>query len=82
MDFDNLLEAGIDLSREHPLWALLAVAVIAVMIYWKPKGVFKVALAGFTLAAIVYVFAFLFDLTSRGIDDTEKFTSTPDVRVD
>lgn len=82
MDFNSLVDAGISFYRDHPLWTLLAVAVAAALVYWNPKGMLKLALAGLTLAAIIYVISFLFDLTSRGVDETKKFTTTPDVKVD
>ena len=57
-------------------------ALVGSLVFWKPKGAVKLALAGLALGAVVYVFAFVWDLTSQGIDDTEKFTATPDVKVD
>jgi hypothetical protein len=43
---------------------------------------FKLASAGLVIVAIIYVLSFLVDLTSRGIDEAQKFTTTPDIKVD
>jgi hypothetical protein len=43
---------------------------------------FKLASASLAVGAIIYVLSFLVDLTSRGIDEAEKFTTTPDIKVD
>lgn len=82
MDFNTLVDGGTSFFREHTLWALLTVVAIGALLYWKPKGMFKLSLVGLAVGAIIYVFSFLADLTSRGIDETEKFTTTPDVKVD
>ncbi len=82
MDVDYLVESGVSFSRDHTLWAVLIALVIGALIYWKPKGIFKLASAGLVVGAIIYVLSFLVDLTSRGIDESEKFTTTPDVKVD
>lgn len=77
-----MVDSGIAFFRDHTLWAILIVLVIGALLYWKPKDMFKLAMAGAVVGAIIYVLSFLVDLTSRGIDETDKFTSTPDVKVD
>ena len=82
MDINYLVESAASFSRDHSLWAVLIALVIGGLIYWKPKGMFRLAGAGLVVVAIVYVLSFLVDLTSRGIDEAEKFTTTPDINVD
>lgn len=82
MNFSSLVDGGLSFFRDQTLWAVLAVVVVGAVVLWKPKGAFKLALAGLALGAVIYVFTFVWDLTSRGIDDTEKFTTAPDVKVD
>lgn len=82
MDIDYLAESTAGFFRDHTLWAVLFALVIGALIYWKPKGMFKLASAGLVVVAIIYVLSFLVDLTSRGIDDAQKFTATPDIKVD
>jgi hypothetical protein len=82
MDIDSLLEACTGFFRDQTLWALLISLVIGALIYWKPKDMFKLVLAGLTLGAIIYVFSFLIDLTSRGIDDSKKFSNTPKIEAE
>ena len=82
MDTDYLVESGVSFFRDHTLWTVLIALVIGTLIYWKPKGMFKLASACLVVGAIIYILSFLVDLTSRGIDETKKFTTTPDVTVD
>jgi len=82
MDFSNLIDSGVNFFREQTLWAVVIALLIGGLIYWKPKGMFKLAMAALALGAIIYVFTFLVDLTSQGIKETNKFTNTPDHKVD
>ena len=82
MDIDYLVESGVSFSRDHTLWAILIALVVAALIYWKPKDMFKLASASLAVGAIIYVLSFLVDLTSQGIDEAEKFSATPKVEVD
>lgn len=82
MNIDYLVESAVSFFRDYTLWAVLIALGIGALIVWKPKGTFKLASAALVLGAIIYVLSFLVDLTSRGIDEAEKFTATPDVKVD
>lgn len=82
MDITNLIESGLNFFRDHTLWAVLTALVIGAVIYWKPKDMFKLGAACLVVGAVVYVLVFLVDLTTQGIDETKKFTATPDVKVD
>jgi hypothetical protein len=82
MDIDNLIDLGTAFFRDHAIWAISIALAIAILIYWKPKGMSRLALAGLTVGAIIYVVAFLVELTSHGIDETRKFSTTPEVSVD
>ena len=82
MDISSLIDSGMSFFRDQTLWAVVVVLAIGGLIYWKPKGMFRFAMASLALGAIIYVFTFLVDLTSQGISDTKKFTDTPDLKVD
>ncbi len=82
MDISNLIDSGASFFQNHTLWAVLAVVAAGAVIFWKPKATFKLGLVGFAVAAFLYVFSLIFDLASEGIEETEKFTATPDVKVD
>ena len=82
MDFDYLAESAVSFSRDHTPWAVFIALVIGALIYWKPKGMFKLASAGLVVGAIIFVLSFLVDLTSRGIDEAQKFSATPNIEVD
>ena len=81
MDTNNLVDNGISFFHDHTLWATLTVLVIGILVYWKLKDMFKLLAAGAVVGAIIFVLLLLVDLTSRGIDETGKFTTTPDVKV-
>ena len=81
MDISSLVDGGMSFFREHTFWGILAVAATGTFTYWQRKTMFKVALAGLAVGAIIYVLSFLLDLTSRGIDETDKFKSAPNVEV-
>lgn len=82
MDIQGLIESGMSFFREHTLWAVLALLVIGALFYWRPKGMFRLVAAGLVLGAIIYFLSFLVDLTSRGIDETQKFTDRPEIKTD
>lgn len=82
MDIGDLIASGVSFSRDHTFWAVLIALVFGALAYWKPTGTFRVAAACLALGAIIYVLSFLVDLTSEGIDKAQKFTATPDVKVD
>ena len=81
MDISSLVDGGMGFFRDHTLWGIVAVLATGAFVYWKPKKVLKLALAGLTAGAIVYVLASLVDLTSHGIDEADKLTSAPNVQV-
>lgn len=82
MDIDSLVDSGISFFRDHTIWAVLAVFIMGLLIYWKPKSMFRLSAACAVLGALIFVFSFLIDLTSHGMDEAEKFSSTPKVEID
>jgi amino acid permease len=82
MDVGDLVASGVGFARDHTLWAVLIALGLGAVIYWKPKDMFKLAGACLVVGAIIYVLSFLVDLTSEGIDKAQKFTDTPDIKVD
>lgn len=82
MESDELLNAAAGFFRDHTLWALLISLAVGALVYWKPKDMFKLALAGLTLGAIIYGLSLVVDLTSQGIDASREFTKTPKIDVD
>jgi len=82
VDFETLLDNAGSFFEVHTFWAILGVAAIGTLIYWKPKGTLKVSAACAVVFAIIFVLSFLVDLTSRGMDEAEKFTSSPQIKVD
>ena len=82
MEVETLVESGVTFFRDYTFWAVLTAVVIGFVVYWKPKGTIRVVGAGLVVVAIVYVLAFLVDLTSEGIDEVEKFSATPKIDVE
>ena len=65
----------------HPLMGAGAVLALIVLVYLKPKAVFKLAVAAMILVAVLYVGSFLIDLTSTGIHEQDKFLSDPHLKL-
>lgn len=82
MDIDGLVASTVSFFSNYTLWAVMVVLAIVALVYWKPKEMFKLAMAGLVLGVLIYVLAFLIDLTSQGIDTTRKFTNTPRIQAE
>ena len=82
MGIDDLVDGTVTFLSDHTLWAVLVVLAMVAFVYWKPKDMFKLAMAGLTLGALIYICSFIIDLTSQGIDESRKFTNTPRVQVE
>lgn len=63
--------------QNHAALVIGIVTVFGVLTYLKPKEMFKLTMAVLVLGAIVFVGMFLVDLTSTGIDETNKFMGNP-----
>ena len=82
MQFENLVRSGLDYFSAHPYVTIVVLVVVAVLAYFRFKTVLKVILACLMLAAIAYVVLFLVNLTSTGMDNTEKFLDNPSQTLD
>ena len=82
MQFENLVQSGLDYFSAHPYVTVAFLVVVAVSAYFKFKIVLKVFFACLILAAIAYVVLFLVNLTSTGMDHTEKFLDNPSQTID
>ena len=67
----------IELFRNHHILAIAIVAVLAVLVYLKPKPMFQLVGIVLLIGAIGYVVSFLAHLTSTGIDNTTSFMGNP-----
>jgi hypothetical protein len=80
MNIETLIGSVISYLQNHAVLAIGIVAVLGVLVYLKPKEMFKLTLAVMALGAIVYLGMFLVDLTSTGMDVTSKFLGSPNVK--
>ncbi|MHB8534147.1 MAG: hypothetical protein ACYDBW_01725 [Sulfuricaulis sp.] len=81
MDFGKLIDSATIFFHSYPyIGAALVVAAI-VLIYLKPKAMFKLMAAVAIIVAMIYVGAFLIGLTKTGIDEQEKFLDSPQIKV-
>ena len=80
MDIDGFVDGIVNFFNNYPLWAVMVVLAVVALVYWKPKDMFKLAMASLALGVLIYLFSFLIDLTSQGIDTTRKFTNTPQIQ--
>ena len=82
MDFDKLLQNGLDFTSGYSYAAFVALAVMGLLLYFKFKLFIKLAFVCAILGAVAYILVFIFDLTSTGIENKEKFLSNPTGIID
>lgn len=82
MGFEALMQDGLDLISDHAYIAGAILAAVAVLAYFKIKLVVKAILACLVIGAVAYVVLFIVDLTSTGIDSTEKLLDQPNEVID
>jgi xanthine/uracil permease len=82
MGFEALMQGGFDLISDHTYIAGAVLAAVAVLAYFKVKLVLKAILACLVIGAVAYVVLFIVDLTSTGIDSTEKLLDQPNGAID
>ncbi|HYA39447.1 MAG TPA: hypothetical protein VEI74_14360 [Candidatus Methylomirabilis sp.] len=80
MDFGKTVDSTMKYFQGHPLMGAGAVLALIVLIYLKPKAVFKLAAAAMILVAVLYVGSFLIDLTNTGIHEQDKSLSDPHLK--
>ncbi len=82
MNTESLVQQALDLISAYPYAAGAVLAVVAVLAYFKFKLFLKLITAGLILVAIGYIGVFIFNLTSTGIENTEKFLAPPNQVID
>lgn len=82
MEFDALVQGGLDLISGHAYIAGAILAAVAVFAWFKFKLFLKMIVASLVLVAIVYVVLFIVELTSTGIESTEKLLGEPNQAID
>jgi multisubunit Na+/H+ antiporter MnhE subunit len=82
MEFEALIQGGLDFLSSHVYIAGAIFAAVAVFAYFKFKFFMKVIFACLILGAIAYLVLFIVDLTSTGIDNTEKLLDQPSEAID
>ena len=80
MDFGNSVDSATQYLQSHVLIGAALVLALIVLIYFKPKAMFKLAVASAILIAVLYVLMFLINLTETGVRDQDKFLDKP--RID
>jgi hypothetical protein len=82
MGFEALMQGGLDLIADHTYITGAILAAVAVLAYFKIKLVLKMIFACLALGAIAYIVLFIVDLTSTGIESTEKLLEQPNEAID
>ena len=82
MNPESLAQEALNLVTAHPYAAGAIVAVVGVLAYFKFKLVLKLITASLILVAIGYVILFIVNLTSTGMENTEKFIGSPNQVID
>lgn len=82
MNPESLVQKALDLVTAYPYAAVAILGVVVVLAYFNLKLVLKLITAGLILVAIAYVVVFIFNLTSTGMENTEKFLGPPNQEID
>ena len=82
MNMESLVQEALDLFSAYPYAAAAIAAVVAVLAYFKFKSFLKLITASLILVAIGYIGVFIFNLTSTGIENTDKLLATPNQVID
>ena len=82
MNLETLVQTALDLIASHPYTTGAILAVVGVAAWFKLKLVVKAISACLILGVMAYVVMFLFNLTSTGMQNTEKFRGNPGQTVD
>ncbi len=76
------MQVVLDFISAHPYITGGILAAAGLLCYFKLKLVLKAVGAALILGAIAYVLLFIFNLTSTGIENREKFLSDPGQAID
>ena len=79
MDFGKSIDGAARYFQGHPLMGVGIGLALIVLLYLKPKAVFKVAVGAAIISAVLYVVSFLIALTETGIHEQDKFLDKPHV---
>jgi hypothetical protein len=77
MDFGKSLDNATRYIHGHPLVGGAIVLALVVLLYLRPKLVFRFAVAAAIIVAVLYVGAFLINLTEIGMHEQDKLLDTP-----
>lgn len=81
MDFGNSIDSATQYLQSHLLIGAALVLALIVLIYFRPKAMFKLAVASAILIAVLYVLMFLINLTDTGIHEQDKFLDDPHINM-
>ena len=79
MDFGNSFDSATSYIHAHPLAGVALVLAVIVLFYLWPKAVFKFAVAVAIIGSVLYVGAFLVNLTETGMHEQDKFLDSPTI---
>jgi hypothetical protein len=71
------MQSGLGFFSAHPYVTIAIAVVVGLLVYFKPKFFLKGVFACLILAAIAYVVLFLVNLTSTGMENTERLLDNP-----
>lgn len=77
MNLESLIQGTLDLISANPYTTGAILAVLGVLAYIKLKLFLKAVTACLILGAIAYIVLYIFNLTSTGMKNTEKFLGNP-----
>ncbi len=77
MDFGKTIDNATAYFQGHPLIGAAVVLAVIVFVYLRVKLAMKLVVAAAIIIAVLYVGAFLVNLTEIGIHDQDKLLDAP-----
>lgn len=81
MSQEQHADGWLELVYSHQTLVIAVGVGLVIFAYFKPKLMFKFVGGVAILIVVVYVISFFVDLTSRGVQETTKFTDRPHTRI-
>jgi len=79
MDIGKSIDSATSYIHAHPFAGVALVLAVIVLFYLWPKAVFKFTVTVAIIGAVLYVGAFLVNLTETGMHEQDKLLDNPSI---
>lgn len=75
MDLNELIEMGIDYYHNQPAIIIGIIVVLLILLFLRPKQLFKLMIILFIVGAAFYIFSFINEATFTGVLEKGKMVN-------